>query len=374
MIYELLIALIAISLILSLLMELIIFQIYKKNKANIEKLALTLQIVYLSCIFLYFLTLLFPLLPIYQALLVPTTSGFFLTVYAFFVLLSGSGEIRPKRERNLLLLLVGIINVILLVLSFLNIKTDYIEEHLYFGLAYPVLIGPAIFILIPIIYMVTISFKKLLKLYEQRFQLALTIFIITLFIYVMSQYFTFFLMEARILSVCLLVASCIIGVYFFKKDPNFLVRIGTSFAFKSIFLIKNNGQTIYSHEFQPMLSQTTDKKTINYLIGGFIYALSHGIKEIVKHDYGSSLRSMDFGTFKMLFYYTDQLFGVLFATTSNNIMHNKLKNFVDAFQQTFPDFVSAQDYTMLLEEQPGDEKNKEAVEKIKALLKLHFKW
>ena len=374
MIYELLITLVAISLILSLLMELIIFQIYKKNKANVEKLALTLQIVYISCVFLYFLTLLFPLLPIYQALLVLATSGFFLTVYAFFVLLSGSGEIRPKREKNLLLLFVGIINVILLVLSLLNIKTDYIEGHLYFGLAYPVLIGPAIFILIPIIYMSTIASKKLLKLYEQRFQRALTIFIITLFIHVMSQYFTFFSTEARILSVCLLVASCIIGVYFFKTDPNFLVRIGTSFAFKSIFLIKNNGQTIYSHEFQQMLSQTKDKKTINYLLGGFIYALSHGIKEIVKHDYGSALRSMDFGTFKMLFYYTDQLFGVLFATTSNNLMYNKLKNFVDAFEQTFPDLVSAQDYTVLLEDQFGDEKNKEAVEKIKALLKLHFKW
>ena len=83
---------------------------------------------------------------------------------------------------------------------------------------------------------------------------------------------------------------------------------------------------------------------------------------------------MDFGTFKMIFYYTDQLFGVLFATRINNVMHDKLKNFVDAFEQTFPDFVSDQNYTVLLEDQPDEEKNKEAIEKIKALLKLHFKW
>ena len=374
MIYELLITLIAISLILSLLMKILIFQIYKKNKAYVEKMALTLEVIFFCCIFLYFLTLLFPVLPIYYGLLILATIGFFLTVYGFFVVLSGSGEIRPKRERILLLLYVAVINVILLVLSFLNINSDLIEGHLYFGLAYPVLIGPAILILIPEIYIATIAFKKFLKLYEHRIRLDLIIFFITLFLYISSQYLTFFLTEARILSSFLLVASCIIGVYVFKKDPNFLVRIGTSFAFKSIFLIKNNGQTIYSHEFEPMLSQTKDKKTINYLIGGFIYALSHGIKEIVKHDYGTALRSMDFGTFKMLFYYTDQLFGVLFATTINNIMHDKLKDFVGAFEQTFPDLVSDQNYSVLLEDQAGDEKNKVAIEKIKTLLKLHFKW
>jgi hypothetical protein len=374
MLYELLITLAAISLILSLLITISIFQIYKKNKAHVEKLALAIEIAYFACIFLYFLTLLLPVLLIYQTLLVLATFGFFLTIYAFFVLLSGSGEIRPKRERNLLLVFVGGINVVLIVLSFLNIEPEDIEGHLVFGLAYPPLIGPAVLILIPIIYVTTLAFKKFLKVYEQRFRTALIIFFVSLFLYVMSQYLTFFLMETRIFSAFLLVATCIFGVYIFKKDPNFLVRIGTSFAFKTIFLIKNNGQTIYSHEFAPMLSQTKDQKTINYLIGGFIYALSHGIKEIVKHDYGTALRSMDFGTFKMLFYYTEHLFGVLFATTHNNIIYNKLKNFVDAFEQTFPDLVSDQNFTVVLEEQPSDEKNKEVLEKIRALLKSHFKW
>lgn len=376
MIYELQIAMNVISLILSFFITILVYQTYKKNKAYIEKIALILEVIFFSSIFLFLMNLLIPISMIYAILLIIITIGFFLMFHEFFVLLSGSGEIRPRKERILVYGYMGILNIVLLVLFLLNIQieTDPIEGHNYFGLPYLIFIGPLILVLFPELYIAAITFKKFLKLYEKPIQYTLITFFIILFSYVLAQYLVFFVIEARFFAYFLLIAASIASIIFLKKDPNFLVRTGTSFAFKTIFLIKNNGQTIYSQEFAPILSEMTDKKTISYLIGGFIYAITHGIKEIMKQDYGSALRSMDFGTLKMLFYYNSHIFGVLFSTTVNNLMYNKLRNFVNAFEQAFPELVSDQDCTMLIEDQIQDEKDRETLNKIKDLLKLHFKF
>ena len=123
-----------------------------------------------------------------------------------------------------------------------------------------------------------------------------------------------------------------------------------------------------------MLDEIKNKKMIKYLIGGFIYAITHGIKEIIKEEYETQLRAMDFGSLKMMFYYGEKCFGVLFCRETNNILHQKLKNFVLAFETTFPDRLEGPAQPTWLSESGEEAGDPVFLEKVKVLLKEHFKF
>ncbi|HUX98940.1 MAG TPA: hypothetical protein VMV49_05265 [Candidatus Deferrimicrobium sp.] len=112
---------------------------------------------------------------------------------------------------------------------------------------------------------------------------------------------------------------------------------------------------------------------IKYLIGGFIYAVTHGIKEIVKDEYEIQLKTMDFGRLKMLFYYGKSIFGVLFTQDINDLVYEKLQKFTNEFETDFQKELEKDDHGNWLNG-TSDAKNVAYTQKVEELLKISFKF
>lgn len=371
MFFEQSMVLIIICLVLNVVLTGIMYSIYRRHKADIEKLS-TMLLICLTCgLIVFFVNILVPNITVYQIILVIIPFSLFFVVNVFFNLLERSGEIRPKRERILMYLYVIINLAVLLTLSLLNTKQVSIEGRIYFGVEEWTVIIPVVLLMIPEIYMAVISEKFFFKLYEKAIRVTFNLFLTIAFFYIITSYAIFFSLGLRTLAFYFLIASEIAGIIFLVKKHNFLAQIHSTFAYKSLYVIRNNGQTIYSHEFERIIDGMKDTKTIQYLIGGFIYAITHGIKEIIKEEYETYLRVMDFGKLKMLFYYGEAVFGVLFSKESNKVIYNRLEQFINQFEREFVQLSEDKSALSLLD---GKELPETIYKKIEELLQVYFKF
>ncbi len=371
MIFEQILIILVSCLVLDIIIIIIMYQIYRRHKAQIEKIAVVLLLVLFLGSALYFINFLVQDELTYQITLLTIPFSFFFATYTFFSLLEGSGEIRPRREKIVILIYEAIILTILLGILLLNIRTVEIEGRFYFGVNEWALIIPIILLVLPLIHIITISLKYYVKLYEKEIRITYFIFFSLLFCYVLAHYLVIYSIEIRIFALSLDIVASIGGIIFLNKKHNFMALIHSTFAYKSLFVIRNNGQTLYSYEFERITDDTKDIKTIQYLIGGFIYAITHGIKEIIKEHYESQLRIMDFGNLKMLFYYGHHIFGVLFSREANNVIYNRLERFITQFEDEFKEFSEDKTSISLME---GKEITETIKGKIDDLLQVYFKF
>jgi hypothetical protein len=372
-IFEMNIILCSVCVVLNAILLIFNCQLFLKHKAYLERVSVCLECLLVLALVIFLVNLFFPLLIIFQIILVIEMGAFALTIYGFFEFLAFSGESRPQKEKILVGIYSSISYIVVAVLFCSNFKMEVIEGHLYLGLDLNVLIVALILFMLPIIHLGAIALKKFLKVYEEALRYPLIGFINALAFYLTSIYLVLDFIEIRLIVYFFLIGALVLGIILNRAYPNLLVEMAHKFAFKTLFIIRNNGQTIFSHEFAPIVPGIKEKDKISYLIGGFIYAISHGIKEVIRQEYDTSLRTMDFGTLKMLFYYGNQVFGILFSRETNTVIYDKLKNFIDKFEIAFPEIIENTTGANLLEVQSVDEKDQATVQEIKDLMKLFFK-
>jgi len=348
-------------------------QLFLKHKAYLERVSVCFECLLVLALVIFLVNLFFPILVLFQIILVIETGAFALTIYGFFEFLAFSGESRPQKEKIIVGIYCLISYIVVAVLFCSNFKLEVIEGHLYLGLDLNILFLALILFMLPIIHLGAIALKKFLKVYEESLRYPLIGFINALGFYLTSIYLVLDFIEIRLIVYFFLIGALVLGIVLNRAYPNLLVEMAHKFAFKTLFIIRNNGQTIFAHEFAPIVPGIQEKDKISYLIGGFIYAISHGIKEVIRQEYDSSLRTMDFGKLKMLFYYGNQVFGILFSRESNKVIYDKLKNFIDKFEIAFPEIIENTKGANLLEAQSVDKKDQATVQEIKDLMKLYFK-
>lgn len=363
------------SIILSLgiIILVILVSIYKRHRAKIEKLAIFLQLSILTGFIVSFINLMIPSLIIFQITIIIGLATNILFIYVFFTLLEGSGESRPKWERLVLMIYSVIVVIFMVIFAFYEVTTVPLDGGIMsYGLELHLVIIPAILMLLPYIYMIIITGRFFQKLYDKEMRKKLNLFYVLLLNYLSFVYAFLFLVDIRVIAAGALIVIEIGIILFLKLNHNFLAQLHSTFAYKRVFIIRNNGQTIYSHDFSKAKSK--EVKTVKYLIGGFIYAITHGIKEIVKQEYEAILRSMDFGNLKMLFFYGEHVFGVLFSREANNVIYNRLERFVRGFEGSFPEIINDPTGTIVLDDQESIAKDPKAKKEIESLLSLYFKF
>lgn len=109
------------------------------------------------------------------------------------------------------------------------------------------------------------------------------------------------------------------------KYPDFLEFIGVYFDIKSIYLINNKGDTIYRFDFQS-IDHDLPPNSRDLVLGGFIYAISRGLKHIV--DVPGELETLKIGNVTIFLTHGKYIFGTLFATENTPILIQKLVAFV----------------------------------------------
>jgi len=372
MIFELHVALTIICLILEGTITANLFRIFRRHKAAVEKAALLLLLTLFLGFLLYFINLFVQDLQIFLVLMILSPITYFFAFSGSFTLLEGGGEVRPKLEKLILYIYITVLMVIVATLSLLNIQITPGEPR-YFGVDLWTLFIPMILMTLPQFYTAIISLKYYVKLYEKEIQVTHFIFMGLLTSFITSQFLIIYMTEIRPIAYYIFIGAAIGGIIFLMVRHNYMAQLASTFAYKSLFVIRNNGQTLYSHEFERIIDETKDIKTIQYLIGGFIYAISHGLKEIIKEEIldKTDLRAMDFGRLKMLFYYGNGVFGVLFTRESNNVIYDRLKRFINEFELVFKEFLESKTGPSLLE---GQTLPDPAIKKIDDLLQLYFKF
>ncbi len=343
---------------------------YQQHKTELEKLGVMLQVFIVALLISLFIYLINPEHILYYIILVICIIAFGLTCHGYFQMISLGGEKRPRYEKIVFMGYVLIASIFAMVYYLINVKEQLGGPYL--GLDFLTLLPAALVFLGPVLYLGIITIKNFLQIYEQHLRYPMLAFLATLLYYLLALFGVIILTEIRQFSFISLFGAIGMSIYLNRKYPELLVQIGSSFAYKSLYILRNNGQTIYTYEFEAS-DELKDDNMIRYLIGGFLYAISHGIKEIIKEEYNTILRTMDFGKLKMQFYYGKKVFGLLFTREANNQIYNKLNNFIDEFEELFEDFIEDTMSVNLLEEQSLSEKDKTNILQMEELVKKHFK-
>ncbi len=373
MFFELNLILCSACLILNLILLLFYIQSYRSQKGYIEKFAILYLFFFLIGLLLFLLNLIFPINWLFQGIWVVECVAFSISVYCFFELMATSGESRSKKEKLAIGIYLSAVFIVIFIWYSLTIKEFWIEGHKYLGLDWFGFIGGTILFLIPEVHLYAVSIKKLFRIFEKKERYPLVLFLTILGFYLMATFCIVVFTQLRIYAFITLLGAIIGGLILNRVYPGLLVQIGSNFAFKRLYIVRNNGITLYSQEFGPATGKIKDTKIIQYLIGGVIYATTHGIKEIIKQEYVTTLRTMDFGKVKMIFHYGSQVLGILFTRETNTAIYNKLQKCIEDFELTFQKLLD-QPTLNLLDAQLLSDENNETRRKIHDLLKKYFKF
>jgi len=119
------------------------------------------------------------------------------------------------------------------------------------------------------------------------------------------------------------------------KYNDFVEKIGMHFAIKSMFIIKNSGQLLFEHDFEENVSKDAHSSE-NLLVGGFIYAITEGFKEMLKIK---DLSSFTTGERSVVIKHGKHVFGVLIASESSYLLQNKLGEFLVNYEDKYKDIL-----------------------------------
>lgn len=141
--------------------------------------------------------------------------------------------------------------------------------------------------------------------------------------------------ELLMTGLILLTIIMISAFVFTLISPYYIETISAYFSVQAVYIIKNNGQMIYKFNFQDIKQEPVDSTEL--LLGGFIYALTTGLKDVLKM--GSSIHSISFGELNLLFKNGKYVFGVLMVKQYVPMIIEKLNYLVDDFEDKFKDFL-----------------------------------
>ena len=144
--------------------------------------------------------------------------------------------------------------------------------------------------------------------------------------YIVPNYYIFHIIYLIAMLIIMLVSFT-----FFLKNPDFLEAVTTYFATKSLYIIEEAGQMIYSYNFQDVNKDYFTSKEL--LLGGFIHAITSGIQSTIGAS--EKVQAMDLGDTTLVIKHGKYVFGVLFATENFYSLHRKLDAFIERFEEKF---------------------------------------
>jgi len=119
--------------------------------------------------------------------------------------------------------------------------------------------------------------------------------------------------------------SFIIGI---MRSPKIMDRISSFFSVKAVYIIKKTGQLLFEQNFQK-----EEKTSDSLIIGGFIFAVTTGIKKMLKlkkdiNSFTSKKRSV-------LIQHGNHVFGVLIVRENSVHLNKKLNELIDRYEKNY---------------------------------------
>ena len=350
---------------------------YIDSKSRIERNVLLTHVFLLISHAFFIFTLLFPTENQFLFQLIPLihTLAIIYTFHVFYTLVGMSGNSRSLKEKMTIMIYVtiGLLASNLYNYFYLNIK--FIEGRTYYGVNPFNILFASIYLAPPLIHIIHTSSKSLFQHFSKESKMELGMYFYVLVGFVVTCAFMMLELEFRMFSYYFFIAIMVLNLVLFYKKPKILIHFGSALGVKSIYIVRNNGMTIYTKDFShATVINKEDKSRINLLIGGFVYAISHGIREIIRKEYEANLKSMDFGPIKMIFGYGEKVFGVLFTHSVNDYLQRKLTEFVHTFEEKNEEILDSLmgDVTYMSKKPKKGSKSEEFVNKTEDLLREFF--
>lgn len=192
---------------------------------------------------------------------------------------------------------------------------------------------------IPIICYALFGIKKLFNgIKEKKTKNKLTLAAVLFFIITFERIFSIkpiilinFNYYNIIVEFLILLGIGIVATITLIKNQDMIESITSYFNVSSIYLIKNNGDLLFSHE----LIQENPEDAYsprNLLLGGFIFAISQGIEHTLKVDKKIGSISLGKGTRNLIIRHGKHTIGVLFIKEASYLLEEKLQMFIDKFE------------------------------------------
>jgi len=250
-----------------------------------------------------------------------------------------------------------------------------IEGRLYYGVSPFNILFIVIYLAPPLVHIMYTSSKTLFQHFSKESRKELGAYFYTLVGFIILCAYMILDLNFRVFNYYIFLGITAVNLILFYKKPKILVHFGSSVGVRSIFIVRNNGMTIYTKDFaKATVINKEDKSRINLLIGGFVYAISHGIREIIRKEYEANLKSMNFGSIKMIFGYGKKVFGVLFTHSVNDYLQRKLTEFIDEFEKVNAETLDSNmgDVTYMTRKPKKGSKSEAFVNRTEELLKEFF--
>ena len=214
-----------------------------------------------------------------------------------------------------------------------------IEGHFIFGMSFELLIPITILLYIGTIIVLFVIFKESMELYEhsikRKMQICFLLHLANVFtISLLSAIFSIELLIFSIITILIAHIGLVLMNYF---EPQIITKFWSYFVVQSIYVIKNDGRTMFNYDFTKKTNED-DNYTEMFLIGGFIYAITHGIEHITKVK--TSIKLIDVERIKIAFYFGKYSFSILFTREINNQIYKKLKGFMTEFERDFAPIIA----------------------------------
>ncbi len=348
---------------------------YAESKARLERnISLSHLFILMSLIF-FTISILFPIPFYYQVIPLVQCALLLYFIKAAYELILMSGDKSLQKQNFFVAGMTFIILGSLTLINYFFFHVVSIEGRLYFGMHGFIFLSATAFMVLPLSLLSRLVVIKILKFIPKQHKKLYILYFSQIILYLLSSATLIFILEVRFIIFPVFITISIISLILFMKFPKLLIRINTMFSLKSLLIVKNNGMTLFHKDFSAFsLYEKIDRHRISLLIGGFVFAISKGIKEIIKKEYETILKTIDFGVINMMFGYGERVFGVIFTHEVNNYLQERLTDFIHEFEKKnekeLNDWMGATTY---MSKKPvlGSTDDK-LVKEIESLLKKYF--
>ncbi len=113
------------------------------------------------------------------------------------------------------------------------------------------------------------------------------------------------------------------------RYPDLMESISTFFSVKRLYLLKNNGILLFEYDFEEKkISDGVESDAT--LIGGFVYAVSEGFKEVLQSD--DDINEFTSGNRSVLIQHGNTILGVLIVTEESTLLQKKIVQLIKTFE------------------------------------------
>jgi len=232
--------------------------------------------------------------------------------------------------------------VLFIFFTFFNIPTYSVISGIEFGHDV-ILMNQFLYFIIPLSF-VPLGFFMIMgikpfihgiknnKLKMQFLSLATFFVLLTLeryffnLIYYFGYYDYVFVSIGDLFVVLLILTGYLIIVV---NDTNVLDAISIYFAVKTFYIIKDNGQTIFSYHFQQD-NEKTPLTREELMLGGFIYTIASGLAHTLKTE--EKVKKIKIKDTQILLEYGNKIFGVLIVTEISKLIADKFDQLMVRFE------------------------------------------